>query len=429
MSSQADSQTGASSDSTGCPVANGDSSSAATRIRVGLIGLDRAGQFHAERLSLRADVEVVAACDPSDGQPRRLPGPLGADRRDRFPRGRPALADRFHHSADRRSDRRGERTGRRRPSRPANMSPSIPPLLQRRPDGRLARRGPSNRSATLDSADPPRRHRISDRNGNRPRRATGPDQLGTLDLLGQGRFPRGRLDGFDEPHGGRSVCDFRLSIRRPVVAVDRPSPAVACSAGFLARLPRRAGLDRLYARDCTSSPGVDALIDVNLQSGAVLETGWMLAGARGGYGGGRIYLEETSGEISDAPVSESHLPEVDIYGEFLASVGGEHGPTASARDAERALRVIAAARESSRTGNAVSIEPAVSIAIVTRSCAFCSAARRATAKAQAASVTPGPKISSKLTWPRRASRAGLHDPSRQKTSDAGKDDLARKQLA
>ena len=48
-------------------------------------------------------------------------------------------------------------------------------------------------------------------------------------------------------------------------------------------------------------PGIDALIDVNLESGAVLQTGWMLAGARGSYGGGRIYLPEASGEISDAP--------------------------------------------------------------------------------------------------------------------------------
>ncbi len=100
--------------------------------------------------------------------------------------------------------------------------------------------------------------------------------------------------------------------------------------------------------------GTDALIDVNLVSGAVLHTGWMLAGVRGGYSSGRIYLEEASGEISDAPMSESHLPEIDVYGEFLTWTGGKLGPAASARDAaEIVMRVIDAARESSRTGQTV----------------------------------------------------------------------------
>src|SRR5262249_7382029 len=41
-------------------------------------------------------------------------------------------------------------------------------------------------------------------------------------------------------------------------------------------------------------PGVDALIDVNLESGAIHQTGWILAGSRGGFSGGRIYLQEPS---------------------------------------------------------------------------------------------------------------------------------------
>jgi predicted dehydrogenase len=104
-------------------------------------------------------------------------------------------------------------------------------------------------------------------------------------------------------------------------------------------------------------PGVDALIDVNLQSGAVLQTGWMLAGARGGYSGGRIYLRESTGEISDASVSQSDRPDVDVYGELVASARSEPGPMASASDAEIVMRVIDAARESSRSGQSVSIEP------------------------------------------------------------------------
>src|SRR3984885_1568563 len=49
-------------------------------IRLGLIGLGPAGQFHAERLSLRPEFEIVAACDPAGQPARRLPGPRGTDR-------------------------------------------------------------------------------------------------------------------------------------------------------------------------------------------------------------------------------------------------------------------------------------------------------------------------------------------------------------
>jgi predicted dehydrogenase len=104
-------------------------------------------------------------------------------------------------------------------------------------------------------------------------------------------------------------------------------------------------------------PGIDALIDVNLESGAVLQTGWMLAGARGSYGSGRIYLPETSGEISDAPVPPTDLPEIDVYGELVALARGGCNHADSAAEAELVMRVIDAARESSRTGQTVSLDP------------------------------------------------------------------------
>ncbi|HEV3138477.1 MAG TPA: Gfo/Idh/MocA family oxidoreductase, partial [Pirellulales bacterium] len=57
------------------PVSAGSSSVSGAPLRVGLIGLDRGGMFHAERLSLRADVALIAACDLSTAGTRRLPGP------------------------------------------------------------------------------------------------------------------------------------------------------------------------------------------------------------------------------------------------------------------------------------------------------------------------------------------------------------------
>ncbi len=97
----------------------------------------------------------------------------------------------------------------------------------------------------------------------------------------------------------------------------------------------------------------DALIDVNLASGAVLQTGWMLAGASGGYSGGRIYLQEESGEISDEPVPPNDRPATDVYAELIASARGESLATSSVDDAETVMRVLDAARESSRLGQSV----------------------------------------------------------------------------
>jgi predicted dehydrogenase len=109
-------------------------------------------------------------------------------------------------------------------------------------------------------------------------------------------------------------------------------------------------------------PAIDALIDVNLESGAVLQTGWMLAGARGGYSGGRIYLHDESGEICDAPVPQTDLPEIDLYGELVAFARGDSGHAASGEDAEIVMRVIDAARESSQTGQTVSLDPDPTVA-------------------------------------------------------------------
>src|SRR6202035_4229971 len=47
------------------PLAGGNLCGVGARVRVGLLGLDRAGQFHAERLSLRPEFEIVAGCEPT----------------------------------------------------------------------------------------------------------------------------------------------------------------------------------------------------------------------------------------------------------------------------------------------------------------------------------------------------------------------------
>lgn len=98
--------------------------------------------------------------------------------------------------------------------------------------------------------------------------------------------------------------------------------------------------------------GVDALIDVDLQSGALFNSGWMLAGAKGGYCGKRVYVADPSGEICDAPVSLADLPTFDAYAELINPPRDDE-PFSSARNALSVMRLIDAARRSSACGEAV----------------------------------------------------------------------------
>ncbi|HEV7998256.1 MAG TPA: Gfo/Idh/MocA family oxidoreductase [Planctomycetaceae bacterium] len=332
----------------GDPVGAGGSSVAATRIRVGLIGLDRAGQFHAERLSLRSDVEVVAAWEPSlNGAPTRVSGLPGADRpcdsRLEDLLARPDF-DRVLIAGP--IERRAEwalqafEAGK-------HVEIDAPPCCTVRQLGDLV--STASRVCRRLSVLPTRRDGADFRTASQVVRG---DQLG--------RINSARLVSWGKAVPYDSLSDVDLFTIFAYQYVDQVLQLVpGRPRRVFSRLfgpAKSAPATTAFMLAIDFEPGIDALIDVNLESGAVLQTGWMLAGARGGFSGGRIYLQEPSGEISDAPASENHPPAIDIYSEFLASADGELGLTTSAREAEVVMRVLDAARESSRTGQTVSLE-------------------------------------------------------------------------
>jgi predicted dehydrogenase len=363
MGSPTDSRTGLSATespgSTGNPgaLASGDSSGVGTRVQLGLIGLDRAGQFHAERLSLRPEFEVVAGCEPLGEAPRRLPGPRAADR--------PVYSrvDELLERADidtiviaGPSEQRVV-WGLQSLEAKKHVALDVPPCAnagQLRDLLAVARRT-GRRLLIL----PTRRLGTEFRTALRIARG---DQLGPLDsarLISWGMaVPQATSGSVSGSRTADSEVDpftffayqyvdqlLQLLRGRPRSVFGRILPPSTSDPAVTA-----------FVLSIGFEPGSDALIDVNLKSGAVLQTGWMLAGARGGYSGGRIYLHDASGEICDAPVPPTDLPEIDVYGELVALARGKSDGTDSAKDAEIVMRVIDAARESSRTGQTISLD-------------------------------------------------------------------------
>ncbi len=360
MSSPTDSRPGLPTASTAEPanLAIGGPSDAGAKLRVGLIGLDRSGQFHAERLSLRSEIEIIAASEPSSAGPWSLPGPRAADR--------PVY------------------------SRPDDLlaRTDIDTVLIAGPTESRAewamRALEANKHVALDAPPCANAGQLHDllaaarRTGKRvsvlPTRRVGSDFRTAAQIVrgGQlGRIYSARLlswgKAVPDSVGGSPASDRTAEREHDPFAffayqyVDqllqlmggRPQSVF----GRILAPSQDAAAGTVFSLAIGFEPGIDALIDVNLQSGAVLQTGWMLASDRGGYSGGRIFLQESTGEISDAPVLPNDQPDIDVYGELVAHVRGETGLTASAVDAELVMRVLDAARESSRSGQTISIEP------------------------------------------------------------------------
>jgi len=102
--------------------------------------------------------------------------------------------------------------------------------------------------------------------------------------------------------------------------------------------------------------GSNALIDVNLHSGAALQTGWMIAGTKGAYCQQRVFLGDPSGEVCDAPVLPADVPDLDPYAVLLDAARNGAGTNPTACEAAMAMRVIDAASESSRRGEVIRID-------------------------------------------------------------------------
>ena len=327
-----------------------------TRVRLALIGLDRSGQFHAEALSLRPEFEVVAACEPN-GTALRLPG-VRASERPVYSRledllGRAdvdtvLIAGPIEERAE--FARRALEAGK-------HVAIDPPPCTDAGQMRELC--AAAGRAGRRLSVLPTRRC------GTEFRVAFSivqSEQLGPLNSARLLSWAKAVPEA--DPSSRRSaqqaadtLAIFTYQYVDQMLQLIRARPRSV----FGRILPRATSgaASAAFTISVGFEPGVDALVDVNLESGAVLQTGWLLGGAHGGYSSGRIYLREASGEISDAPVSQSDLPPIDVYGELLAAERGQPELSSSASDAEAVIRVIDAARQSSQTGRIISLEPPV----------------------------------------------------------------------
>jgi predicted dehydrogenase len=331
-----------------------NSSGCGAPVRMAVVGLDRSGLFHVQRLALRSEFEVVAACDTTASGLLRLPGSHAADRP-------------IYSGVDQLLSHEGYDTvllagpierrvelGLQALNAGKHVALDSPPTVNAVQMRELV--NAARRTGRRLSVVPSRRGGVEFRTALEIVRD---DRLGSLysaRLLSWGKVvpDAGETPGPDSPARNVPADAFAFFAYQYVDQLLQLIDGRPCSVFGRILGPDEAS-STVFTLLIDFENGRDALIDVNLESGAVLQTGWMLAGARGGYSGGRIYLEEASGEIADAPVSQSDLPEVDVYAELLDSAA-ERGPTPSAHNAEVVMRVIDAARESSRTGQCVSID-------------------------------------------------------------------------
>jgi predicted dehydrogenase len=348
-----------SANSTFAPAAleTGRLSGVGTRVRVGLIGLDRAGEFHAEQLSLRPEFEIMAGCEPTGNGPRRLPGPCATDR-PVYSRIEDLLAggDLVTVLIAGPTEHRAEWALRALEAR-IHVALDPPPCANAAEMREL--RAAASRSGRCLWILPTRRRGTEFQTALQIARG---QQLGSLysaRLLSWGRAvphtTRGSRPSMRAAEPEVDAFDFFAYqyVDQLLQLIRRPSRSVFARIAFPSTNDLAA---TAFTLAIGFERGINALIDVNLASGALLHTSWVLAGDQGGYSAGRIYLHDSSGEISDAPVSQTDLPALDVYGELLAAAPGETSTTASAADAETVMRVIDAARESAQSGQSVGLD-------------------------------------------------------------------------
>ena len=103
------------------------------------------------------------------------------------------------------------------------------------------------------------------------------------------------------------------------------------------------------------SGGLTAHVEVSRSAPASLSTGWMIAGALGGYAGFTQYSPSPDGEVADFPLAPIPSQADDFYEKLARHLRlGEPNPV-SAEEARRSIVLIEAVRESARSGQVVSM--------------------------------------------------------------------------
>jgi predicted dehydrogenase len=321
-----------------------------------LLGLGRAGAYHLERIGVRQDLQIVAACaaDAEDDSPHplcrnvlpRIDDLLSRDDLDSILIAAPP-------------ELRGRLTLQSLEAG-KNVAVETPPCR----DGQEARRllASARRAGRSLCVLSSRREGLDFRAA---RQVTVGGELGTIEAARIVSWMKA-VPAEDVPpvHDERSTDDtstatFRFFafqyVDQLLQLIGRPAQTV------FARIPNQPASDptaTAFLITVGFGAGIDGLIDVNLHSGAALHTGWMLAGTKGAYCQQRTWIAEPSGEICDIPVVPAKILPIDPYA-ALSSVGCSGDDVlCSAWEAVAVMDVIDASLESSRRGEVVRL-PAI----------------------------------------------------------------------
>lgn len=321
-------------------------------MKIGLLGLGRIGTYHLERMSLRRDLKVVATCPVVE-----IPAEAQTDCGTRYTRIADLLArDDLDYVLVAVPQKDRAKVVIQALGAGKNVA-LVPPMGVNYDEARkmLATARGCGRNLSII---PARRDGLNFRIAQQVVQST---QLGILCSARMISWAKAVPEDFDDAddalkslEAGQSegtFAGFAFQYVDQVLKLFGRSPQSVFAN--IREVPTSDATAAAFLLSIVFPDGGDALIDVNLHSGAMLQTGWMLAGSRGAYCGQRIYLPEPSGEICDAPVSTVDLTESDPYAELLLPTKSRETEFLSAREAMAVMRVIDAARKSSRSGQTV----------------------------------------------------------------------------
>ena len=323
-------------------------------VRIGLIGLGPTGAYHLERISLHSDLRLVTACDSCADTIHAHPlfRELACSPTDVLAR---TDVDYVLVAAPQKMRRdlilRALEAGK-------NVAVDGPPCLDRGEARTLL--AASRRTGRTVCVLPTRR------DGFDFRAARHMVQSGRLGRIQAARIVSwakavpldsselAREEGSPTTVSGEGAFTFFAYqyVDQLLQLVGRPAKAVFAR---IASLPESDSTATAFFMAIAFRDGGDGLIDVNLHSGAALQTGWTLAGTTGAYCQQRIHVIETSGEVCDVPLGPSDIPQADLYSELFELAGSETARLRSIQEAVTVMEILDAARESSATGQVVEI--------------------------------------------------------------------------
>ncbi len=323
-------------------------------VRIGLIGLGPTGAYHLERISLRNDLRLVTACDSCADTIRAHPlirelasSPTEVLARTDVDYVLVAAPQKMRRDLVLRALEAGK-----------NVAVDGPPCL----DSGEARSllAASRRTGRTVCVLPSRR------DGFDFRAARHMVQSGRLGRIEAARIVSwakavpldsselAREEGSPTKVSGEGAfTSFAYQyVDQMLQLVERPAKTVFAR---ISSLPESDSTAAAFFVAIAFRDGGDGLIDVNLHSGAALQTGWTLAGTTGAYCQQRIHVMEPSGEVCDVPLGPSDVPEADLYSKLLEPARSETDRLRSIQEAVTVMEILDAARESSGTGQVVEI--------------------------------------------------------------------------